>query len=118
MSHPVSAMYHVPHGVANAILLPVVMEYNALADSGRYCKIYRYITGKNIKKEEFEPQVLTEALRKLNRELGIPESLHEAGVKENRIEAMAADAMKSGNILVNPRSTEQKDVEMLYRKAL
>lgn len=118
MSHPVSAMYHVPHGVANAILLPVVMEYNALADRGRYRKIYSYITGKNVKKEEFEPQMLAEALRELNRELGIPESLRKAGVGEDRIEAMAADAMKSGNILVNPRSTEQKDVEMLYRKTL
>lgn len=118
MSHPVSAMYYVPHGVANAILLPVVMEYNALADRGRYRKIYSYITGKNVKKEEFEPQMLAEALRELNRELGIPESLRKAGVGEDRIEAMAADAMKSGNILVNPRSTEQKDVEMLYRKTL
>ena len=40
MSHPVSAFFHVPHGVANAILLPTIVEYNALADCGKYLKIY------------------------------------------------------------------------------
>ncbi len=43
MSHPVSAYFNVPHGVANSILLPTVMEYNALADHGRYQVIYNYI---------------------------------------------------------------------------
>ena len=43
MSHPVSAFFDVPHGVANAVLLPVIAEYNALADHGRYLKIYNYI---------------------------------------------------------------------------
>ena len=44
MSHPVSAYFHVAHGVANAILLPTIVEYNALADHGRYEKIYNYIS--------------------------------------------------------------------------
>ena len=44
MSHPVSAYFHVPHGVANAVILPTVVEYNALADNGRYEKIYNYIS--------------------------------------------------------------------------
>ena len=43
MSHPVSAYFNVPHGVANSILLPNVVEYNALADHGRYEVIYNYI---------------------------------------------------------------------------
>lgn len=118
MSHPVSAVYHVPHGVANAILLPVITEYNALADNGRYWKIYNDIFRTPVKKENFTPQMLAEEIRNLNKELGIPSSLSEVGVKEEMIERMAADAMKSGNILVNPRSTEQKDIEILYRKAL
>ena len=44
MSHPVSAFFDVPHGVANAVLLPVIAEYNALADHGKYIKIYNYIS--------------------------------------------------------------------------
>ena len=118
MSHPVSAMFHVPHGVANAILLPVIADYNALADQGRYYKIYSYISRKKVREEEFEPQMLVQELRELNKELGIPASLSEVGVTEDKIERMAADAMKSGNIAVNPRSSTQKDIEMLYRKAL
>ncbi len=43
MSHPVSAYFDVPHGVANGVLLPVIAEYNALADSGKYLKIFNYI---------------------------------------------------------------------------
>lgn len=118
MSHPVSAFFHVPHGVANAILLPVIAEYNALADEGRYYRIYSYISRKKVSEEEFVPQMLVEELKNLNKELGIPASLSEVGVTEDKIEMMAADAMKSGNIAVNPRSSTQKDIEMLYKKAL
>lgn len=117
MSHPVSAYFHVAHGVANAVLLPVVMEYNALADHGRYEKIYRYLhPGKT--EGIFEPAMLVEELRRLNRDLGIPASLSEVGVKEDKIPAMAEDAMKSGNIPANPRQTSLGDMMALYRRAL
>ena len=59
-----------------------------------------------------------EQIRDLNDILGIPASLSEVGVKEDAIPAMAADAMKSGNIAVNPRSSKLEDIEMLYRKAM
>ena len=100
MSHPVSAFFDVPHGVANAVLLPVIAEYNALAD----------------------------AIRELNEDIGIPENLITAirqAAKgrevsdeeiESRIDAMADDAMKSGNIAVNPRSSQKRDIVELYHK--
>lgn len=44
MSHPISGFFGVAHGVANAILMPTIVEYNALADNGRYRKIYDYVT--------------------------------------------------------------------------
>jgi alcohol dehydrogenase len=120
MSHPVSAYFNVPHGVANAILLPAVLEYNALADSGKYEKIYGYVTGgrKNRGAKGFEPYMLVETIRELNRSLGIPEHLSEAGVTEDKISDMADDALKSGNILVNPRSTTKADIIDLYKKSL
>ncbi len=62
--------------------------------------------------------MLVEALKKLNRDLGIPETLSEVGVKEEMIPAMAEDAMKSGNIPANPRQTSLKDITALYHKAL
>lgn len=118
MSHPVSAFFHVPHGVANSILLPVIVEYNALADKGRYEKIYNYISRDREPVKNFVPEMLVREAQNLLRELGIPEHLAEVGVTEEKIPAMAVDAMKSGNILANPRQSTQKDIEMLYKKAM
>lgn len=118
MSHPVSAFFNVPHGVANAILLPTVIEYNALSDDGKYFKIYNYISKTTVKQEAFDSSMLAELLRELNASLGIPSSLREVGVTEDKFEAMTEDAMKSGNIAVNPRATKNEDVLELYKKAL
>ncbi|ADO81845.1 iron-containing alcohol dehydrogenase [Ilyobacter polytropus] len=118
MSHPVSAFCHVPHGVANSVLLPTVMEFNALVDNGRYEKIYNYIREGNEEVRDFKPEMLVEALKKLNEDLGIPKSLSEVGVKEHMIEDMAKDAMKSGNVLANPRETSLNDMIELYKKAI
>ena len=117
MSHPVSGFFHVPHGVANSVILPTVMEYNALADNGRYEVIYNYLH-QGAPCEDFTPDVLVEELRRLNRDLGIPASLSEVGVTEDKIPAMAKDAMKSGNVPANPRLTTEKDMADLYYKAL
>lgn len=118
MSHPVSAFFHVPHGVANSILLPTVIEYNALADNGRYEVIYNYIRLGNEALDGFKPEMLVEEIKKLNVDLGIPKSLSEVGVKAEMIEEMAKDAMKSGNIPANPRQSNLKDIIELYKKAL
>lgn len=130
MSHPVSAFFDVPHGVANAVLLPVIAEYNAIADNGKYLKIYNYISHIKLDKCEFEPYMLVEAIRELCTDILIPANLYEAINNasksgevtmeeiDEKIEAMAIDAMKSGNILVNPRTSKQKDIENLYKAAL
>lgn len=118
MSHPVSAYFDVPHGVANAILLPTIVEYNALADCGKYLKLFNYISLAPASEAEFEPFMLVDLLTELNEQLGIPGSLGEVGVTADKFDAMADDAMKSGNIAVNPRSTTKKDVLSLYEKAL
>ena len=117
MSHPVSGFFGVAHGTANAVLLPTVMEYNALADNGRYEVIYNYLREGNDPVENFKPEMLVEEVKKLNEQLGIPKSLREVGVTEDKIDAMAADAMKSGNIPANPRETNLKEITELYHKA-
>lgn len=118
MSHPVSGYFHVAHGVANSILLPTVLEYNALADHGRYQKMYNYIHQGTPCTENFQPSMLVEEIRRLNAELGIPARLSNVGVTADKIPAMAEDAMKSGNIPANPRQTTLKDMIALYEKAL
>ena len=111
MSHPVSAFFHVPHGAANAILLPTIVEYNAPEDHGKYLNIYNYLSETPAVRDTFEPSMLVTLLKKLNARLEIPASLGSVGVT-------ADDAMKSGNIAVNPRSTTKEDILSLYAKAL
>lgn len=118
MSHPVSAYFHVAHGVANAVLLPTVVEYNALADHGRYEKIYNFIRESKEPAKDFKPQMLVDEIKKLNADLGIPASLSEVGVTEDKIEAMAKDAAVHPNVLANPRQTNLKEMIELYKKAL
>ena len=69
-----------------------------------------------MKEEDFTPDMLGSELRVLNHELGIPASLSEVGVKSEKFDAMAEDAMKSGNILVNPRKTTKSDILDLYHQ--
>ena len=118
MSHPVSAFFGVPHGVANAILLPTIVEYNAIADDGKYERIYNYISEEREAVKNFRPGMLVDAIRKLNKDLGIPSGLSQAGVTEDKIPQMAQDAMKSGNIAVNPRSSTIDDIIDLYHRAM
>lgn len=118
MSHPVSAYFHVAHGVANAVLMPTVVEYNALADNGRYRVIFDAVRTGSDPVERFEPSMLVDELRRLNADLGLPGSLSEVGVTENLFEEMAEDAMKSVNVPANPRQTTKRDIIALYRKAL
>ena len=117
MSHPVSAYFDVPHGLANAILLPFVTEFNELSDKGKYYDIYRCISLAPVTKKDFVPHMLTQEIRVLNISLDIPGTLVEVGVKEELFEFMTDDAMKSGNIAVNPRQTTRQDILDLYNKA-
>lgn len=117
MSHPVSAYFDVAHGVANAVLLPTIVDYNMTYASEKYKYIYDCICEKPLSDDAFTPEMLAAEIRVLNDELGIPSSLSEVGVDSSLFDKMADDAMKSGNILVNPRPTTKKDILALYAQA-
>lgn len=117
MSHPVSAYFDVAHGVANAVLLPTIVDYNMTYASEKYKYIYDCICEKPLSDDAFTPEMLAAEIRVLNDELGIPSSLNEVGVDSSLFDKMADDAMKSGNILVNPRPTTKKDILALYAQA-
>ena len=117
MSHPVSAFFDVPHGLANAILLPTVVEYNEETNPEKYYDIYCCLSRKPILKEAFAPHMLVEEIRAMNSKLGIPDNLKSVGVTSDKLETMTDDAMKSGNIKVNPRHTSREDILNLYKKA-
>lgn len=112
MAHPLGGYFDVPHGVANAILLPYIMDYNRIANPDKFSHIAKLMG------EEASPQGAVEAVRKLNRDLGIPEKLSHFGVKSDAISSMTKDAMKSGNVLANPRQTGSSEIEALYQLAI
>lgn len=117
MSHPVSAFYHVAHGVANSVLLPAVLEYNALADTGKYEKIYHYIC-RSAAQAPFTPAMLVDEVKVMLTDFGIPLHLSAVGVTEAHLNQMVADAMKSGNILANPRQSNAAEIRRLYLAAM
>lgn len=119
MSHPVGGHFDVPHGLANAIILPYVMEYNLPAATVLYANLASAL-GCDMAggSEEALAREAVDAVRALNRRLGIPERLGDVGVTRDAIPALAADAMKSGNIPINPRPTTYDDMVRLYEQAI
>ena len=118
MSHPVSAYFDVPHGVANAILLPTVVDFNKdAADPEKYRYIYGCISKDMGVDINFTPDMLATEIRMLNYELGILPTLSDIGVTSDKFEQMADDAMKSGNIQCNPQFTMKNDILKLYEQA-
>lgn len=119
MAHPLGGFFGVPHGVANAILLPHIMRFNQLADKGKYKRIAGLLGEDIARLSNFEAAPLAvEAVEKLSADIGIPKTLTEVGVKPEVIPEMAEDAMKSANILINPRQTTLNDIVELYHQAM
>ena len=119
MSHPVGAFFHVPHGVANAIILPHVMEFNALAVPRKLIEVGQALGEPMAGLGEMAAaRRAVSGVQQLEADIGIPESLSDVGVQREAIAAMAVDAMKSGNIPINPRRTVQSDIEGLFERAL
>lgn len=112
MALPLGGWCHVAHGTAVAVLLPHVMDFNRQAAPERLAAVGEALGAAK------DGRAAVEHVFRLNEEIGIAQSLRAAGATEDAIPSMAKDAMLSGNILVNPRATEQKDIEALYRAAL
>lgn len=119
MSHAVGGHYGVPHGVANAILLTRVMDFNKVACPERFADI-AVALDENIEglSHVEAADVAVEAVQSLAADVGIPDTLTEVGVAPEGISVLAEDAMKSGNIRINPRHTTLKDIIALYEAAM
>jgi len=117
MAHPLGGYFNIPHGVANAVLLSTVLDFNKdFVEEKKYERIYHSIFG--VPCGPFKKDMLITAVRNLCRELNIPENLTQLKVDPALIPAMAVDAMKSGNVCVNPRPTTVLDMEELFRRAM
>jgi alcohol dehydrogenase class IV len=119
MSHPAGAQYGIHHGLANAILLPYVMEFNLPARLQKFATIAAALGVDTSGCDEREAaQLAVDYLWELNADLGIPTKLGAYGVKKSGIKKMSAAAMQSGNITVNPRKTHREDLEAIFSKAI
>jgi len=121
LSHPCGAHYDVPHGVANAINLPWVIEYNAAGGepiADRYREINEIFGLEVGGPGEQVGHALAEHVRGVVKELGLPTRLSEVGVPEDAIPQLVEGAEGDGCTLVNPREPTPEDFAELYRRAL
>lgn len=119
MAHPLGAHYDTPHGVANALLLPYVMEYNAESPAApKYINIAKAM-GVNTDgmTQEEGVRAAIEAVEKLSLSIGIPQHLHEIGVREEDLHQLAVDAYNDVCTGGNPRPTSIEEIEALYHNA-
>lgn len=119
MAHQLGGKYDLPHGVCNAVLLPVVEEFNATHTGDKLRKVAE-IFGEDVAgltTEQANAKAI-EAIRKLSAKVGIPSGLTELGVKEEDIQEMAENALKDACAGCNPRPVDLAQTIELYKKAL
>jgi lactaldehyde reductase len=119
MAHPLGAVYDTPHGVANAILLPTVMGYNADATGEKYREIAKAMGVSGTEKmgpAEYRKAAI-DAVQKLSFDVGIPQNLKEI-VKEADIQFLAESAMADACCPGNPKDPALEDVKALYKVLL
>ena len=119
MAHPLGALYDTPHGVANAIILPTVMEYNAPATGEKYREIARAMGVKGVDdmtQDEYRKAAI-DAVRQLSHDVGIPSNL-KGIVKEEDIDFLAQSAMDDACRPGNPKDPTKEDIAAMYRSLI
>jgi alcohol dehydrogenase len=117
IAHPLSAHFHLPHGVANAIGLPYVMEYNALTTPAKF-KLIAVAMGIDVTgmTDNAAAQAAVELVKNLNKELEIP-TLKDCGVTKDKFDRLAEDALVEGSTFFNPRDPSKQDILSILEKA-
>ncbi|MFA9499041.1 lactaldehyde reductase [Mannheimia sp. E30BD] len=119
MAHPLSAYYDTPHGIANAVLLPYVMEYNKNHTGEKYREIARAMGVKGVdamSQEEYRNAAI-QAVQQLSIDVGIPPKLHQIGVKEEDLPALSIDAFNDVCTGGNPRDCTPESILEVYKTA-
>lgn len=119
MAHPLGALYNTPHGVANAIILPTVMEYNAEATGDKYKYIAKAmgVSGtENMSQAEYR-KAAVDAVKQLSKDVGIPADLKEI-VKESDLDFLSQSAFDDACRPGNPRDTSVAEIKELYKSLI
>ena len=119
MAHPLGALYDTPHGVANAILLPTVMEYNAEATGEKYRDIAKAMGVEGVDKMSLEDarKAAVAAVKQLSEDVGIPKDLKNI-VKEEDLDFLAQSTMDDACRPGNPKDPTKEDIIALYKALL
>ena len=119
MAHPLGALYDTPHGVANAIILPTVMEYNAEATGEKYREIARAmgVAGVDDMTQEEYRKAAIDAVRQLSQDVGIPADLKDI-LKPEDIPFLAQSAYDDACRPGNPKETSVEDITKLYESLI
>ncbi len=119
MAHPLSALHDVPHGVACAMLLPVVMRFNSVAAKEKYVEIAKacgvYKAGMSV---DESVEAACKAIEDLSKLVGIPQHLTELGITEENIPALAEQAINDVCTPGNPREVTKEDIIAIYKQIL
>ncbi|KPG68463.1 lactaldehyde reductase [Enterococcus sp. RIT-PI-f] len=120
MAHPLSAWYNIPHGVACASLLPTVMKYNKDFTGDKYRDIAKALGIEDAETMSIEAvrDAACEAIDQLSKDVGIPATISELGVKAEDIPAIAQDALKDVCTPGNPRDTSIEEIVSIYRSLM
>lgn len=118
LSYPLGSMFHLAHGLSNALLLPFVMEYNIPANTKKYADVAIALGCERQADDKATACAGVRKIKELIIECGIPASLKEVNVPESAIPQMAADAMKIQRLLRNnPREITERDAIDIYKAA-
>ncbi|MFT3844251.1 MAG: iron-containing alcohol dehydrogenase [Lacibacter sp.] len=118
LSYPLGSMYHLAHGLSNAVLLPYVMEYNIVASPERYADVAVALGCERQSDAWATAKAGVAKIKELNAACGIPSTLREVGVKEETIPQMAQEAMKIQRLLKNnPREIKEEDAVAIFKSA-
>ncbi len=119
MAHTLGAKYDTPHGVANAIILPTVMEYNAPETGEKYREIARAmgVEGVDDMSQEEYRKAAVDAVKQLSKDVGIPQDLKEI-VKEEDLDFLSESAMADACCPGNPRTPTKEDIKDLFKSLL
>lgn len=119
MAHPLGAVYDTPHGVANAIILPTVMEYNAASTGEKYRDIAKAMGVKGVDEMSLEDarKAAVDAVRTLGKDVGIPDDLKDI-VKDEDVDFLAQSAYDDACRPGNPKDTSVEEIKALYRSLM
>lgn len=118
ISHTFGGVFNIPHGIANAALLPFVMKYNLPACAEQY-KDIAIALGVDVSglSTRLAAEKAIEIVIQMNQSMNIPPNIKDLGVSLDYLPKLVTDSMRSGNVLRNPRLTKAEDIQLIIEKA-